>query len=727
MAKVSIADLGLDFDSDENSSLGKYFSKLLKLRPRPGEGNLLTSLVNTPLQDVEVAAARFGLEVEQDVSVGNPDVEWKISAGATAEIRFWRNQDAIVLSAQKFGQNTALTVPEQGAYVAFLLNARLATDLGREVADLTFGFGAGSQLQVAYYQPFAAATKVGEALQKTIGGFVLPGDLQDLANLPPAAAATVSAKGELSFSVGGEFTTAVNPIAIDIPVVDTPLKVTAGTSVAFGLDAAFRGEYEIRVVGLGAGKVSLGVYRKQESEFEVEVSAAAGVSLTAGGHDLAPLLLSAITGEPKVDREFLSQAGLSDGRIDELEETIGAAVNRKLEASLEAGFGQLRADEAAFLYTVDLGALAADGRRAVSDALDGDFRQLTASRFEGIEFERSVVTETVKKSRRLRINLFGIFNYVSLFEMIRGGKEVFDAASGELFFLDSVTANRRKAWINNGRELPTDRVAKLMAETILIATAYSACRHTETIPAPTIEHWYFEYARQAKQPELKDHFDVAVALGLLKREETLRFLDRERYGRTALLAETSYSGADAESLFLRAGSPRQVSEYEKAGRRAVELLETGDAADGARGLLAAHEEVFELIRHAGSRENAVRALEAVQTQSGSALPESMRHAIYTDYLAIRWWADSMAELAEKISEIRNFSSAAGNNAALDTDNRFKKLRKELRNQLAAVAGNTKAMFGEPWGLVAMYLASSGNGSAHVKITTEYFLFDASRG
>jgi hypothetical protein len=37
------------------------------------------------------------------------------------------------------------------------------------------------------------------------------------------------------------------------------------------------------------------------------------------------------------------------------------------------------------------------------------------------------------------------------------------------------------------------------------------------------------------------------------------------------------------------------------------------------------------------------------------------------------------------------------------------------------------MFGEPWGLVAMYLASSGNTPAHVKITTEYFVFDGAQG
>jgi hypothetical protein len=725
MPSVSISDFNLDFDGDDDGALGKYFSRLIKMRPLPSVRDLVVSFVDTPLRDVEIEAAGFGLQIEEDVNVGNPDLEWKISAGATAEVRFWRNQGDAVLSAQKFGRNTALTVPANRAYVAFFLKGQLATGVNPELADLTFGFGAGHEVHAAYYQPLTANTKLGAALEKTIGGFVLPGDLEDLQKLPVKAAATVGGNGRLSFSVAGDLATVINPVAVDIPVADVPLKVTAGAKVAFGLSAEYHGGYEVRVVGLSGKKVSLGVYRKEELGFEIEVAASAGASVAAGGQDLTERLLGALTGKPKLDREFLKQAGLSDDRIDNLKETVEAAINRKIEASLAAGFGYLQADEAAFLFTVDLGALDVDGQRAVRSALDGDFRELTARDYAGVRLERSIVTETVETTRRLRINLFGIFNYDSVFELIREGREVFDAASGELFFLDSATVKRRKAWINNGRELATEKVSKLMAETMMIAVAYSACRNSRSDPAPKIEHWYFEYKRQAKQAELKDHFDVAVALGLAKRREAARFRDRERYGRTALLAETSYSGEEAEDLFFKAGNPRKTADYEKAGRKAVQLLETGDAADGARGL-AAQDEVFELIRAAGSRDNAVRELDRVRV-NGAKVPEAIRQTIYTDYLAIRWWADSMAKVAAKIGEIKNFPSTTENETPLDNDNRFKKLRKELQNQLAAVAGNTQAMFGEPWGLVAMYLASSGDTPAHVKITTEYFVFDGARG
>ena len=70
----------------------------------------------------------------------------------------------------------------------------------------------------------------------------------------------------------------------------------------------------------------------------------------------------------------------------------------------------------------------------------------------------------------------------------------------------------------------------------------------------------------------------------------------------------------------------------------------------------------------------------------------------------------MAALAGTLAELRGAQDPAG-------------VRKKLQDRLADVVSKTKPLFGEPWGLVAMFLASGGKAGAHVRITSDEFVFD----
>jgi hypothetical protein len=87
----------------------------------------------------------------------------------------------------------------------------------------------------------------------------------------------------------------------------------------------------------------------------------------------------------------------------------------------------------------------------------------------------------------------------------------------------------------------------------------------------------------------------------------------------------------------------------------------------------------------------------------------------------------MHSLAVKLSELHALRKTLPANVAPDAANAYRKLRKELQDSLAAVVSRTKPMFGEPWGLIAMYLASGGRAGAHVRITSDEFQYDRSRG
>jgi hypothetical protein len=270
-------------------------------------------------------------------------------------------------------------------------------------------------------------------------------------------------------------------------------------------------------------------------------------------------------------------------------------------------------------------------------------------------------------------------------------------------------------------------VAKLMADSFVISTVYRAVREEGGAEiAPTSQHWYFEYARRANRDQVKDHYDVAAALGFLAASAIEPRLKRQRYGRTALLVEMDYDAPTCRQLFFQPdGSPRPRAGFIAAGRKAIDLLQTGDRVDGELGLLGSRDDVFEIVSRAGTRENAVRDLGAVSV-NGKKLSEPIRHAMYGNYLAIEWWADAMSALAAKLDELNRFRNSLPPATDPQMNNSYKKLRGELRDKLADVAERTKPMFGEPWGLIAMDQAAQQQAEARIQITTDDEIYENER-
>jgi hypothetical protein len=91
-------------------------------------------------------------------------------------------------------------------------------------------------------------------------------------------------------------------------------------------------------------------------------------------------------------------------------------------------------------------------------------------------------------------------------------------------------------------------------------------------------------------------------------------------------------------------------------------------------------------------------------------PQAQEGVIAADYLAIRWWSDTMHNTAVLIERI--LRPGASDSAAL---------RKDLAKHLREVAARAHVQFGSPWGLVAMFLVS-GAAVARGSITSPRFVF-----
>jgi hypothetical protein len=77
--------------------------------------------------------------------------------------------------------------------------------------------------------------------------------------------------------------------------------------------------------------------------------------------------------------------------------------------------------------------------------------------------------------------------------------------------------------------------------------------------------------------------------------------------------------------------------------------------------------------------------------------------ITEDFTVIVWWAESMHNMAQALANVLTF--LAQHPQSDPQDNTFKQLRAKLDQTMASVAKNNKDEFAEPWGFVAMDLAS----------------------
>ena len=100
--------------------------------------------------------------------------------------------------------------------------------------------------------------------------------------------------------------------------------------------------------------------------------------------------------------------------------------------------------------------------------------------------------------------------------------------------------------------------------------------------------------------------------------------------------------------------------------------------------------------------------------------------IGTDYAVIRWWAQEMRGMAQKLAEVRDFVKA-NPKADPETNNTFRGLRRGLAEHLKGVASRTRSEFGDPWGLVAMDLATGRAAKAEAQVTGPRVAFKRARG
>jgi hypothetical protein len=488
MPSISLTDrLGLNFQVEANtfSAIEKYFKIIPQLILREKTVDELRQL---SLADPAITSLHVGLDVNQPIPVGTSAVDFAINGGPSGSLDIFvpsselqPGEAGLLFSADDFGED--VPVQQNERYVSIGLTATLDASIAMGVSDLSFGFDASTSLSIVNYQKFTltpTGPSVLDAIGATISKFQLPGDIEDLQSMAPDSIIILSGSGGLQFSATASLAVVSNPLAtVELGSVLPSIQIARGNSITVG--AAFKqsGDFEIRIRKTGPHTVRLGYFKRHTSEVDLSASAQAGVSVGIGSEDLFGRVISAISPNAVADFKELQAAKVDELTISVIQATVKASIDRSLEIALSAEWDNLRSKEAAFLYEVDLTALDDSGRRAIHKALDGNLSDLIQNEDNlppGIKMIRSIFTNLRQSKHALRINLLGIYNFISVSKLTLKGTVLFDPASGELTISDSAAATKFQTGALNvgGKPNRADpkQLRKALARYFLITASY---------------------------------------------------------------------------------------------------------------------------------------------------------------------------------------------------------------------------------------------------------------
>lgn len=702
MPSFRIADginAAIDVTPRENSAFIRYFRSLSNFSVN---GALLALRSGVTLADPAIRTLTTGIDFSGPMDVGAGQVDLKIGGGVNGSLGIFKPEGTDASLFEPDPYEDPIPVAPADRYVSFQVTAAVSTSLAAGPGDLQFGFSAGSSVSIANFRRFTttpAAPELVEAVKATVAEFVLPGDIEDLRDMPVDTIVTLAGSGTLKLSGTVELLAAVNPLAsatLPAPLPSVALK--AGGSINVGASIEITGEYQIRIIKSDPDRIRLAFYRKAGAAFDIKATASAGLAAGIGTTDILARLIAAVSSDAKADTDELARAGLAPGEIQAIADAVTGSVQRSIEIAVAAELGGGRERTAAFVYDIDLSALEQASRAALHAALDGDLSGLTRAAglpLSGIRVVRDLFANVRERRHSLGINLLGILNYGRISKLVLEGKTMYEPLTGNLVISDAATASRIGTTVVNVGVADAEKLRKVMAENFLITVAYRGARASGLAPDLATTHSFFALNQHTTPETVRDELEVCVALGLASDEDADRVSrSAPGFGRTLFFAKADYDHALSMRLFLDNGRPRPVEFYERAGLQALSALVRHGDADEARLAPVENEALWRSMKAQG--QPGIKRL-------FPGISDPVVGAVISDYSLISWWSETMHATAVKLAEMNRFLD--GHPAADDQNNDFKRLRNSLADHLRAVAANTRENFGRPWGLLAMFNAS----------------------
>jgi hypothetical protein len=711
MPTISITDgfgLNLQAALDSKSALAKYFQNV------PGFSVLqqnLASLQDTPLTGFPLKSTEVGLAFTQPSALLSTSPQFGGSAGVAATLRVVKGGN--LFDSDPF--DNPIEVPDGRAYLGLGIKVSLSPSVDIPSGKINVGFTAGATVRMSHFQSFAttAATPTFKAaLQASLQNYVIPISPDDLALLGIGDVAVIEGTGSLQLSGTVNLLTSVNPlVSLSAAPLPTKFQIREGAEVDVSASCTITGDFQIRIQKIDAGTIRLGFYKRRDTEFNVQVESAIGVTAGTASVDFISTVLGAISSSPFPSADDLKNAGLSDEKQAAIIGALKAAIQRRLELSVLEELHTSSSQEAAFLYEISLNDLDADGRAAIQAALKLNLSGLLKSSESlprGIREIKNILTTTKTKGHSLKINVLGFYNYASSSDLTLQGTVLTDPVSGEIVITDSATATRISGAINFLAD--SDKLRKALAQSFLITAAYRCSGLVAHAPSLKVSYWHFAEHAKTGNATMAASLNALRSMGLISAAQVQQSLGvAGDFGRSTFHLNTDYDDGLSQSLFLRSdGQPRAIDEFEQIGRNALRQLiqPGGDDAFRLRGL---DDAVWPQMKATGS------TLVNLAPLFPDLRQDSQIPVIAGDYILIEWWATTMARMAQSLSAAKRFFSQTPPPAPSSAA--FQKVESDLWHQIADVAKNTHDRFSDPWGVLAMDLASGQKSVASAQVVS----------
>jgi hypothetical protein len=473
------------------------------------------------------------------------------------------------------------------------------------------------------------------------------------------------------------------------------------------VSATLTGGYQIRVQRLDGARIRFSIDTSAARGLDVSLAATGGAGVVLGERDLLAMLFRSPGGLPDATTEDLERAGITRAQLDRLEAVMKGALSRRLELSLSAQFSSLESGESAFDYEIDLGAIDAAAEAALDRALAGDLGPLNELEPQmpahGLRLLRSGTQSMRERKIAWRINLVGLVNIVSLRDLVRTGTVTHDEESGELVITDKITSD------HVGTVVEPRQLRKLLYESTMITLAYKAAGLDVNRSLAASQSFFF-FDKHANRQRVSDFLDAVAALGLVSSASASTLLGGDDdFGKTSLMLETTFDQAAAERAFGLPGPPPDQAWFENIGRQALLALVTETDPDAYRRRPLTDTTLWQAMKDAGQPN--FRSVLPPPITGGGDTRDALRVAVVAaDYSLIVWWASAMALAAKRLGDMRTF--LAGRPAVdLDQDQDFRARRADVEEAIVKAIRRNTASFDDPWGLVALFMASGATATA----------------
>ena len=712
MANIPISDgFGLDLQAtlDPKSAFAKYFQ-------HPPSFSVLqqnlASVQDVPLTGFPLKSTEIGLAFTQPTSVATTSPQFAGSAAVAATL-------CVVTGGKLFDPDpygSPIEVPSGSAYLGLGVKATLAPGVDITSGKLAFGFTAGSTVCLSHYRLVATTPTTPTfkaALQTSLQDYAIPLSPDDFASLGIGDLATIEGTGSLQLTGTFDLLTSVNPlVSVTSAALPATVQIQEGAKIAISACLTITGDLQIRIQKVDAQTVRMGFYRKRGGDLTVQVNPSVGITAGTTSVDFISAVLGVVGPNPLPSSDQLEKAGLAKEKQDSIERALKAGIQRSLQLSIQEELLASSSQEVAFLYEISLNDLGPDGRNAIQDALRLNLSTLSESPQSlprGIREIQNVLTTTRTIGQSLKLNLLGIYNFTSVSDLVLKGAVLTDPASGEILITDTATANQVSGAINFLAN--PDKLRKVLAQSFLITAAYRCSGLIAHPPSLKASYWHFDEHAQTDRATMTANIHVLSTMGLISAAQEGQSLALGTdFGHSTFYVTTDYNDALSQGLFLsNDGQPRARSEYEQIGRKAMQLLIQPGGDDDFRLRPLQDDAIWQQVQATGG------TLGNLAELFPDLSPDSQIPIIAGDYVLIAWWASTMANMGQSLSAAKRFFSSAPPPSS--DSPAFAKVQSDLWHQMADVARNTHDRFSDPWGLLAMDLASGQKSVASARIVS----------